>query len=143
MSDTAITKLNQHGSKLDKLEIQGLLYQRSGWSAGNGNFFFIKKDSFYIFFFNSKVCGNFLTFKWLFSGGSGRHDSTRYVYNVLLGSAETPGLNEFHPSLNQGFNPNWHPHWVRLTPNGTNLGLFKISFSTFWLGEPKCIETDL
>ena len=25
----------------------------------------------------------------------------------------------------------------------TNLGLFKISFSTFWLGEPKCTETDL
>ena len=28
-------------------------------------------------------------------------------------------------------------------PNGTNLGLFKISFSTFWLGEPKCTEIDL
>ena len=26
---------------------------------------------------------------------------------------------------------------------GTNLGLFKISFSTFWLAEPKCTETDL
>ena len=25
----------------------------------------------------------------------------------------------------------------------TNLGLFKISFSTFWLSEPKCNETDL
>ena len=37
----------------------------------------------------------------------------------------------------------WHPNWVRLAPNGTNLGLFKISFSTFWLGEPKCTETDL
>ena len=33
--------------------------------------------------------------------------------------------------------------WVRLAQNGTNLGLFKISFSTFWLGEPKCTETDL
>ena len=29
------------------------------------------------------------------------------------------------------------PNWVRLAPNGTNLGLFKISFSTF------CTETDL
>ena len=28
-------------------------------------------------------------------------------------------------------------------PNGTNVGLFKISFSTFWLGDPKCTETDL
>ena len=28
-------------------------------------------------------------------------------------------------------------------PNGTHLGLFKISFSTFGLGEPKCTETDL
>ena len=37
----------------------------------------------------------------------------------------------------------WHPNWVRLAPNWTNLGLFKISFSTFWLGEPKCTETDL
>ena len=36
-----------------------------------------------------------------------------------------------------------HPKWVRLAPNGTNLGLFKISFSTFWLAEPKCTETDL
>ena len=37
----------------------------------------------------------------------------------------------------------WHPNWVRLAPNGTNLGLFKVSFNTFWLGEPKCTETDL
>ena len=35
------------------------------------------------------------------------------------------------------------PDWVRLAPNGTNLWLFKISFSTFWLSEPKCTETDL
>ena len=34
-------------------------------------------------------------------------------------------------------------NWVRLAPNGTNLGLFKISFSTFWLAETKCTETDL
>ena len=27
--------------------------------------------------------------------------------------------------------------------NGINLGLFKISFSTFLLGEPNCTETDL
>ena len=32
---------------------------------------------------------------------------------------------------------------VRLAPNGINVGLFKISFSTFWLTEPKCTETDL
>ena len=25
--------------------------------------------------------------------------------------------------------------WVRLAPNGTNLGPFKISFSIFWLAE--------
>ena len=30
-----------------------------------------------------------------------------------------------------------------LAPNGTNLGLFKISFSTFWRLAPKCTETDL
>ena len=31
----------------------------------------------------------------------------------------------------------------QIAPNGTNLGLFKISFSTFWLDEPKCTKTDL
>ena len=30
-----------------------------------------------------------------------------------------------------------------IAPNGINLGLFKISFSTFWLDEPKCTESDL
>ena len=31
--------------------------------------------------------------------------------------------------------------WVKLTPNGTNLGLCKISFSTFWLGESEnCLK---
>ena len=35
------------------------------------------------------------------------------------------------------------PNWVRLAPNGTNLGLLKISFSTFWRPAPKCTETDL
>ena len=37
----------------------------------------------------------------------------------------------------------WYPNRVTLAPNGTNLGLLKISFSTFWLGEPKRTETDL
>ena len=32
---------------------------------------------------------------------------------------------------------------VRLAPNRTSLGLFKISFSTFWHTEPECIEIDL
>ena len=35
------------------------------------------------------------------------------------------------------------PNWARLASNGTNLGLLKINFSTFWLGEPKCTETYL
>ena len=29
------------------------------------------------------------------------------------------------------------PKRVRLAPNGTNLGLFRSDFSTFWLGEPE------
>ena len=29
----------------------------------------------------------------------------------------------------------------QIDPNGTNLRLFKISFSTFWLSNPKCTET--
>ena len=37
----------------------------------------------------------------------------------------------------------WGTNWVRLDPNETNLGLFKIIFSTFWRGAPKCTETDL
>ena len=53
-----------------------------------------------------------------------------------------------------------HTNWVRLARNETNLRLFQINFSTFWLGEtnlglfkisfstfllaePKCTETDL
>ena len=35
------------------------------------------------------------------------------------------------------------PKWVRLVTNRTNLGLFKIGFNTFWLGNPKWTETDL
>ena len=35
------------------------------------------------------------------------------------------------------------PNCVILTRKGINLGLFKISFSTFWLDEPKCTETYL
>ena len=26
----------------------------------------------------------------------------------------------------------WHPNWVRLAPNGTNLGFFKINFRDKW-----------
>ena len=36
----------------------------------------------------------------------------------------TPGLANLASKVGQ------------IGPNGTNLGLFKISFSTFWLGEP-------
>ena len=32
---------------------------------------------------------------------------------------------------------------VKLALNWTNLGLIKISLSTFWLGDPKDTETDL
>ena len=32
------------------------------------------------------------------------------------------------------------PKLIRLVPKGTNLGLFKISFSTYWLAEPKCTK---
>ena len=38
------------------------------------------------------------------------------------------------------------PNWVTLAPNRTNLGLLNILniiINTFWLGEPKCTETDL
>ena len=35
------------------------------------------------------------------------------------------------------------PNWVRLASNGTNLGLLKLSFSTFWLTGSKCSEINL
>ena len=38
------------------------------------------------------------------------------------------------PSLNQGCQI-WYPNWFRLAPNVINLGLFRISFSTFGLTE--------
>ena len=33
--------------------------------------------------------------------------------------------------------------WVRLAPIGTNLGLFKICYSTFWHPAPKCTKVNL
>ena len=39
--------------------------------------------------------------------------------------------------------PDFGPNWFRLAPNWTNLGLFKISLSTIWLGEAKCTKSDL
>ena len=48
-----------------------------------------------------------------------------------------PNLVRFTPNLVR-----FAPNLVRFAPNNTNLGLFRISFSTFWLGEPKCTETD-
>ena len=32
------------------------------------------------------------------------------------------------------------PKWVRLVPNGTNLGLFQIRFQYIWLDRAKCTE---
>ena len=32
--------------------------------------------------------------------------------------------------------------WDRLNTNGTGQGLFKVSFSIFWLGDQNCTETD-
>ena len=37
----------------------------------------------------------------------------------------------------------WLLNWVRLAQNGTNMGLLKIIFSIFWLGEPKYTKIDL
>ena len=60
--------------------------------------------------------------------------------------------------MNQLFTKEWHqrywksthdrsvrigPDLGQMAPNKTNVGFFKISFSAFWLGEPKCTETDL
>ena len=64
---------------------------------------------------------------------------TNWSVISVTGQSDIPGLAELRVS---GMS-NWHPNRVRLAPNGTNLGVFKISFSTFWLAEPKCTETDL
>ena len=69
------------------------------------------------------------------------HDDAMFVYKDL---DNTPQSTCLIPSL---CTPRgcqiWHTNWVRLAPNGKNLGLFKISFSTSWLGKPKFTETDL
>ena len=65
------------------------------------------------------------------------------IFNNLLLSEHTNSI--------QGYQI-WHPNWVRLVWDflrsvsvhfGSYLDLFKISFSIFWLSEPKCTETDL
>ena len=35
------------------------------------------------------------------------------------------------------------PKWVTFAPNGNKTGIFQFRFSTFWLGEPKCTESEL
>ena len=47
------------------------------------------------------------------------------------GQPDIPGV----PSQDQGCQI-WHLNWIKLAPYGTNLGLFNISFSTFWRGAP-------
>ena len=45
--------------------------------------------------------------------------------------------------MSQSECPDLGPKWVRLSTNGTNPGIFQTRFSTFWVIEPKCIESDL
>ena len=56
-----------------------------------------------------------------------------------------PGYSVRDPDTNSGLQgwQIWHPNWVRLTPNGTNLGLFKITFSTFWLVTSDSFDANL
>ena len=75
----------------------------------------------------------------------GNEIEIRVIDEKHLGDQENGRMStktSFSYSSNQG-GKIWHPNCVRLAPNETNLGLFKISFSTFWLSEPKCTETDL
>ena len=53
------------------------------------------------------------------------------------------GASETHLTDSHQESQIWYPNWVRLAPNGTNMGLLKISFITIWLAEPKCKETYL
>ena len=53
---------------------------------------------------------------------------------------QAPHINSYQ---NRAVNFGIQPNRVRLAPNGTNLGLLKISSSTFWLGEPKCTKANL
>ena len=80
----------------------------------------------------SAVCGvSSVTSSALWSRGVWSHD-------VISMSQTRPGVrgkttvNTSH-SLIQG-GQILHSNWIRLAPNGTNLGICKISFSTFWLG---------
>ena len=64
---------------------------------------------------------------------------------VLIHFVQTLAVIKSIP-LNLGDDPvmsTWALNCVILALNGINLGFLKIIFSTFWLGEPKCTETDL
>ena len=39
--------------------------------------------------------------------------------------------------------PDLDPKWVKLTPNGTNPGIFSDQIQYIWLGRAKCTEFDL
>ena len=60
---------------------------------------------------------------------------------------KSSNLTHFCPTLTSLKTPDnqryqiWHPNWVRLAPNGTNLEFLR-SVSVHF-GEPKCTETDL
>ena len=55
-------------------------------------------------------------------------------HQLLLVIAAVTGQDRVRVSLREMQGGEiWYPNWVKLAPNGTNLGLFKISFSTFWL----------
>ena len=56
----------------------------------------------------------------------------RYYDDVLTEDLTDINNSSSVRALMQAFKI-WHPNWVKLVPNETNLRLFKISFSTFWL----------
>ena len=64
----------------------------------------------------------FIVFHW---------DVAPHGWQGLQDSGKMP---DYH-SDSQGWQI-WYSNWVRLARNGTNLEIFKISFSTFWLVEP-------
>ena len=69
---------------------------------------------------------------------TGRQDWEVFIY-CITGMAHLEQYNCHSATGESGLDINY----VRWDPNGTNMRLFKISFSTFWRAAPKCTETDL
>ena len=116
-----------------KMTIFGNCFEKmsSFWQLFDIQFPNLEKKRQFLALFFWKKChgfGNFLTFKWQYSGGSDTHAvEINYFRNIEI-------RQEFQIMAQI---------WVVLAPNVTNLGLFRSDFSTVWLTDPKRNDNEL